>query len=132
MIGVVEKIERLAVGHQRTNLMPLHHAVEITGPFAIELKNGFIEGFRGLLTDDSRFAAASAQRTDGNRTEMRRAVYSPCRICEDEPDRPPLWRIIRTEGNVHAIVGIVDRKALITELGIVEVSTIHTVLTILE
>lgn len=65
-----------------------------------QLKNGFIEGFRGLLTDDSRFAAASAQRKDGNRTEMRRAVYSPCRICEDEPDRPPLWRI-RASKIVH-------------------------------
>ena len=42
-----------------------------------QLKNGFIDGFRGLLTDNSRFAAARAQRTDGNRTEMERAVYSP-------------------------------------------------------
>ena len=58
-----------------------------------QLKNGFIEGFRGLLTDNSRFAAASAQRLDGNRTEMERAVYSPCPICDEEPHRPPLWRI---------------------------------------
>ena len=58
-----------------------------------QLKSGFIEGFRGLLTDESRFAAARAERKDGNRTEMHRAVYSPCRICEEEPERPPLWRI---------------------------------------
>ena len=65
-----------------------------------QLKNGFIEGFRGLLTDNSRFAAASAQRSDGNRTEMERAVYSPCPICDEEPDRPPLWRI-RASKIVH-------------------------------
>lgn len=65
-----------------------------------QLKNGFIEGFRGLLTDNSRFAAARAQRTDGNRTEMERAVYSPCPICDDEPHRPPLWRI-RASKIVH-------------------------------
>ncbi len=65
-----------------------------------QLKNGFIEGFRGLLTDDSRFAAARAERLDGNRTEMTRAVYSPCRICEEHPERPPLWRI-RASKIVH-------------------------------
>ena len=56
-----------------------------------QLRNGSIQGFRALLTDDSRFAASSATRTDGNRTVMRRAVYSPCRVCEDDPT--PLWRI---------------------------------------
>ena len=65
-----------------------------------QLKNGFIDGFRALLSDNSRFAAARAQRTGGNRTEMERAVYSPCPICEDEPERPPLWRI-RASKIVH-------------------------------
>ncbi len=58
-----------------------------------QLRNGFIAGFRALLSDDSRFAAVSAERRDGNRTEMTRAVFSPCEVCADEPDRPPLWRI---------------------------------------
>ena len=56
-----------------------------------QLKNGTISSFQALLSDDSRFAAASATRADGNITEMRRAVYTPCRVCEDEPT--PLWRI---------------------------------------
>lgn len=56
-----------------------------------QLRNGSIKGFRALLSDDSRFAAASATRTGGNLTVMRRAVYTPCRVCEDEPT--PLWRI---------------------------------------
>jgi LPS-assembly protein len=56
-----------------------------------QLKNGSINGFKALLSDNSRFAAASAARADGNITVMRRAVYTPCRVCEDEPT--PLWRI---------------------------------------
>ncbi|MDA1058205.1 MAG: LPS assembly protein LptD [Proteobacteria bacterium] len=56
-----------------------------------QLKNGSIQGFRALLADDSRFAAASATRSDGNRTVMQRAVYSPCRVCAEDPT--PLWRI---------------------------------------
>ncbi|CAN0155645.1 unnamed protein product, partial [Laminaria digitata] len=56
-----------------------------------QLKNGSIQGFRALLSDESRFAAASATRTNGNLTVMRRAIYTPCRVCEEEPT--PLWRI---------------------------------------
>lgn len=58
-----------------------------------QLKNGVIERIRVLLNDDSRFAANSAERRDGNRTLMRRAVYSPCKICEKNPDAPPLWQL---------------------------------------
>ena len=65
-----------------------------------QLKNGFIRGFRALLADDSRMAANSARRVDGNRTEMTRAVYSPCKICDDDTERPPLWRI-RASKVVH-------------------------------
>jgi LPS-assembly protein len=63
-----------------------------------QLKNGSISGFQALLSDDSRFAAASATRTGGNLTVMRRAVYTPCRVCEEEPT--PLWRI-RATGVTH-------------------------------
>ena len=65
-----------------------------------QLKNGFIRGFRALLSDDSRMAANSVRRVDGNRTEMTRAVYSPCKICDEDMERPPLWRI-RASKIVH-------------------------------
>ena len=58
-----------------------------------ELKNGVIERIRVLLEDESRFAANSAVRRDGNKTRMKRAVYSPCRLCEENPEAPPLWQL---------------------------------------
>ena len=58
-----------------------------------ELRQGVIRNVRILLADESRFAANGAVRTGGNRTEMRKAVYSPCWLCPDHPDRPPLWQI---------------------------------------
>jgi LPS-assembly protein len=63
--------------------------VEVTG----DLREGAIQAFRMLLTDNSRLAAANAVRVDDNRTDMNRAVYSPCDICEDDPDSAPLWQV---------------------------------------
>ena len=63
--------------------------VRVTG----DLREGTIEAFRMLLTDNSRLAAANAVRVDDNRTDMNRAVYSPCEICEDDPDSAPLWQM---------------------------------------
>jgi len=58
-----------------------------------QLKTGVIERIQILLRDESRFAANSAERKDGNKTRMRRAVFSPCKLCEKDPDAPPLWQL---------------------------------------
>jgi LPS-assembly protein len=58
-----------------------------------DLTEGFIENIRVRLTDQSRFAANSAQRRRGGRLEMRKAVYSPCELCKKNPDRAPLWQL---------------------------------------
>ncbi|MEQ8344855.1 MAG: LPS assembly protein LptD [Sneathiellaceae bacterium] len=65
-----------------------------------EFRNGAIQGIRTLLSDNSRMAASSAQRTDGNRTVMRKAVYSPCNLCAEDPSRAPLWQV-RAQRVVH-------------------------------
>jgi LPS-assembly protein len=58
-----------------------------------EFKNGVITGIRVRLTDNSRLAANEARRSDGNRTEMSKAVYSPCESCRENPQRPLLWQL---------------------------------------
>ncbi len=62
-----------------------------------DLKAGIIRGIRVLLTDDSRIAAAGARRSGGNTTRMGKGVYSPCKVCEEHPDEPPLWQIKAAE-----------------------------------
>lgn len=58
-----------------------------------EFKNGIVKQIRILLTDDSRFAALEARRTNGNLMIMKRGVYSPCLPCKKDPDRPLIWQI---------------------------------------
>ncbi|HVO15903.1 MAG TPA: LPS assembly protein LptD [Alphaproteobacteria bacterium] len=58
-----------------------------------DLKEGVIQNFAALFPDDSRLAASAAVRTEGNRTVMKKAVFSPCKLCEDNPRRAPLWQV---------------------------------------
>ena len=63
--------------------------MELTGG----MRNGFIRDISFLLSDMSRGAAAEAERKDGNRTIMKKAVYTTCSLCESDPTRAPLWQV---------------------------------------
>tara|TARA_Y100001970_G_scaffold294331_1_gene450819 strand:- start:125722 stop:127947 length:2226 start_codon:yes stop_codon:yes gene_type:complete len=75
--------------------------MEVTGEVAFadyvqlkdQMKMGVLKNLRVILDDESRISANFAKRSDGNRTEMSKAVYSPCELCEDNPEEPPLWQI---------------------------------------
>lgn len=63
--------------------------IELSGDF----KNGVAEDIRLRLADESRMAAAGGRRVGGTVTELRRAVYSPCPLCKEDPTRAPLWQV---------------------------------------
>lgn len=61
--------------------------------FTNAMKDGVAEGFRMLLTDDSRLAAIRGTRTGGVVTTLDKAVFSPCDLCKEDPTRAPLWQV---------------------------------------
>lgn len=65
--------------------------VEVTG----NLKRGFVNQLRAMLSDNSRIAAAEAERIgeDGRYQVMRRVVYSPCNLCKEDKTKAPLWQL---------------------------------------
>jgi LPS-assembly protein len=90
--------------NQRTDTVTASGNVSFSQPtgeilFAdfMELRDSMNEGFaknvRMLLSDRSRLAANTARRTNGNRTELRRGVYSPCDLCKKDPSAPPAWQL---------------------------------------
>ena len=82
-----------------------------------QLKDGFVDGVGVLLDDDTRIAAVQGVRSDGERTTLDRAVYSPCEVCEDGGD--PLWQI-KAERVVHDSVSrtVAYRNARLELLGV--------------
>ena len=90
--------------NQRTNVVTASGNVSLLEPsgevifadyaeLTDDMREGVVRSIRILLTDRSRFAAVSGWRSGGNRTEMRKAVFSPCELCEEDPTRAPLWQI---------------------------------------
>lgn len=65
-----------------------------------DMRDGFLTDLRLLLSDGSHLAGNTARRVAGIRTTIRRAVYSPCQLCSDDPTHPPVWQI-KAEEIVH-------------------------------
>ncbi len=64
------------------------------------MREAFLKNVRMLLSDRTRVAGNTARRTDGNRTEIRRGVYSACDACAKDPTRPPVWQL-KAEDMIH-------------------------------
>ncbi|HKX11132.1 MAG TPA: LPS assembly protein LptD [Stellaceae bacterium] len=90
--------------NQKTNLVTASGHVSLMDPsgqvvfgdymeLTDDMRDGFIKDVRALLSDRSRIAGNAGRRTDGNITEIRRAVYSPCDLCAQDPTAAPLWQI---------------------------------------
>lgn len=90
--------------NQKTNLVTASGHVSLMDPtgevvfgdymeLTDDMRDGFIKNVRALLSDRSRIAGNTGRRTDGNITEIRRAVYSPCDLCAQDPTAAPLWQI---------------------------------------
>ena len=63
--------------------------IDITDDFA----DGFVNTLRVETVDKTYFAAESADRRGGFLTTFNNGVYTACEPCEEDPDRPPIWRL---------------------------------------
>ncbi len=66
-------------------------------------RDGFVDSLRLDAPDQTRFAAARAERSKGNWTVFQSGVYTACEACKEDPKKPPLWqvkaaRIVHDEG----------------------------------
>ncbi|WOC15115.1 LPS-assembly protein LptD [Pseudochrobactrum sp. MP213Fo] len=58
-----------------------------------DFRDGFVNGLRVETTDDTRFAAESAERSGGEITTFNNGAYTACRACADNPEKPVLWQV---------------------------------------
>jgi LPS-assembly protein len=58
-----------------------------------DFRDGFVDSLRLDTPDNTRMAAARADRTSGTFTVFHSAVYTACEPCKDDPKKPPLWQV---------------------------------------
>ena len=58
-----------------------------------DYRDGFVDSLRLDTPDQTRLAAARAERTAGNYTVFQNGVYTACAECKDNPKKPPLWQV---------------------------------------
>jgi len=56
-------------------------------------REGFVDSLRVDTPDQTRMAAARADRTAGNFTVFQNGVYTACEPCREDPRKPPLWQV---------------------------------------
>ncbi len=97
-------VARKVTYNQRTGRLTAEGNVEIIQPdgtrtyadkidITDDFKDGFVNALRVETTDNTRFAAQSAERVAGEVTTFNQGVYTACEPCKDNPDKPPLWQI---------------------------------------
>lgn len=58
-----------------------------------DYRDGFVDSLRLDTPDQTRMAAARADRTGGETTVFQSGVYTACAACKDNPKKPPLWQV---------------------------------------
>jgi LPS-assembly protein len=58
-----------------------------------DYRDGFVDSLRVDSPDNTRIAAARADRSQGNYTVFQSGVYTACEPCKDDPRKPPTWQI---------------------------------------
>lgn len=86
--GVVEANGNVRLLEPSGDVVFAQHA-ELTD----DMKQGFVDSIRILMTDNARVAGEEGERVDGRYTRVERGVYSPCDLCQDDPTKAPLWQV---------------------------------------
>ncbi len=63
--------------------------IDITDDF----RDGFVSALNVQTPDNTRIAAESAERVDGEITAFNNGVYTACKACKENPQKPPFWQI---------------------------------------
>ena len=65
-----------------------------------DFREGFIKSLKIRTSEDASITAESATRTEGNTTIFNNGTFTPCKTCEEHPDKAPVWQI-KAEKVIH-------------------------------
>lgn len=60
---------------------------------ADDFRDGFIDSLHVETSENTRFSAPRAERSEGETTTFSKGTYTACDSCKTDPTRPPLWQV---------------------------------------
>ncbi len=66
-----------------------------------DLKKGVIQNFSARFIDNSTMAAKKAKRIKEDQLVLSKVVYSPCKLCKDKPNTPPVWQVKANKATIN-------------------------------
>ncbi|MFT0892461.1 LPS-assembly protein LptD [Pseudochelatococcus sp. G4_1912] len=58
-----------------------------------DFRDGFIDSLHVETSENTRFSAPRAERSEGETTTFTKGTYTACEACKEDPTRPPLWQV---------------------------------------
>jgi LPS-assembly protein len=58
-----------------------------------DFRDGFIDSLHVETSENTRFSAPRAERSEGETTTFTKGTYTACEACKKDPSRPPLWQV---------------------------------------
>ncbi len=86
--------------------------IDVTDNF----QDGFVSALRVETVDNTRFAAESAERRDGQIAVFNNGVYTACEVCKENPQRPPLWQIRANRVIINSVTKTISYEGASFEL----------------
>ena len=65
-----------------------------------DFREGFIKSLKIRTNEDATITAERARRVEGNTTIFEKGTFTPCKVCEDHPEKAPVWQI-KAERVIH-------------------------------
>ena len=66
-----------------------------------QFDQGSLENFQLIMLEQAKLAGNYAQQDERGRILVEEGVYSPCPICEDDPDKPLLWQLRASQAGLN-------------------------------
>jgi LPS-assembly protein len=86
--------------------------IDITDDFS----DGLVSSLQVETADNTRFAAQSAERREGEISIFNNGVYTACEPCAEDPTKPPLWQIRANRVIIDKTTRTVDYEGASFEL----------------
>ena len=98
--------------NDKNNNMYFSETMELQG----NLKKGVIKNFNSILSDGSSLSASIIIKDDENGDRLEKIIYTRCKRCEEDSNKPPIWQIRALKSDRKPEKGIIEYENVLLDV----------------